>query len=142
MQKNDKRLGGYDYFQIWRFETVASLMDDTTSTLVPSQSTPIKHGTSTLLKFTTNHRYRVKEMTDMGNEMKDYVVGPMPADEFLDEFLPLNAINTSRRAQVYQQGCFKPVVSCEIETAAYEPFVGFKLLINPSQLMIWQSLYR
>ena len=64
-------------------------------------------------------------MTDMGNEMMDYVVGPMPADEFLDEFLPLNAINTSHRAQVYQQGCFNSVVSCEIETAAYEPFVGF-----------------
>ena len=41
-------------------------------------------------------------MIDMGNEMKDYIIGPMPADEFLDEFLPLNTINTSHKAQVYQ----------------------------------------
>ena len=36
----------------------------------PPQSTPIKHGTSTLFRFTTNHKYRLKQMTDMGNEMK------------------------------------------------------------------------
>ena len=125
MQKNDKRLGGYDYFQIWRFETVASLMDDTTSTLVPSQSTPIKHGTSTLLKFTTNHRYRVKEMTKMGNKMKDYIIGPMPAVEFLHGFFPLNLINTSLRTQTYLKGCFKSVISCKTEPEAYDPFVSF-----------------
>src|ERR1700685_1472240 len=49
-------------------------MGNTTSTLIPNQSTPIKHGTSTLLKFTMNHKYRLKEMTDMGDEMKDYIV--------------------------------------------------------------------
>jgi hypothetical protein len=86
-------------------------MDDASSTLVPNQSTPIKHGTSTLFKFTTNHRYRLKEMTDMGNEMKDYIVGPMPAAEFLDEFFPLNSLRTSSRAQAYQPGCFQPVIS-------------------------------
>jgi len=98
---------------------------DTTSTLVPSQSTPIKHGTSTLLKFTTNHRYRLKEMADMGNEMEDYLVGPMPAADFLAEFLPLNSINTSLRTQTYLPGCFMPVISCEGETVAYDPFVSF-----------------
>jgi hypothetical protein len=117
-------------------------MDDASSTLVPNQSTPIKHGTSTLFKFTTNHRYRLKEMTDMGNEMKDYIVGPMPAAEFLDEFFPLNSLRTSSRAQAYQPGCFQPVISSEKESDAYEPFVRLYLFINPLQLTIWQSLYR
>ena len=100
-------------------------MDDTTSTLVPTQTTPIKHGTSTLLKFTTNHRYWLKEMTEMGNEMSDYVVGPMPVAEFLNEFLPLRSIQTAVRAQIYTPGCFESVTTCETEPAAYEPFVSF-----------------
>ena len=100
-------------------------MGDTTSTLIPNQSTPIKHGTSTLLKFTMNHKYRLKEMTDMGDEMKDYIIGLMPAVEFLKEFLPLNSIRTACKAQPYRPGCFESVISCETEPLAYDPFVGF-----------------
>jgi Fungal protein kinase len=99
-------------------------MDDTTSTLVPSQSTPIKHGTSTLLKFTTNHRYQLKEMTDMDNEMEDYIVGLMPAADFLDEFLPMSNIETTSKARKYKPGCFESVISCEKEPQAYKPFVS------------------
>src|ERR1700685_711564 len=94
-------------------------MGDTMSTLVPNQLTPIKHGTSTLLKFTMNHKYRLKEMMDMGDEMKDYIVGPMPAAEFLKEFLSLNSIRTVCKAQLYRPGCFKSVISCETELLAY-----------------------
>ena len=49
---------------------------------------PIKYGTSTISKFTTNHKYWQKEMTDMGNKMRDYIIEPMPITEFLDEFFP------------------------------------------------------
>jgi hypothetical protein len=78
----------------------------------------------------------------MGNEMKDYIVGPMPAAEFLDEFFPLNSLWTSSRVQAYQLGCFQPVISCKKEPDVYEPFVSFYLFINPLQLTIWKSLYR
>jgi hypothetical protein len=104
---------------------MATTMGDTTSTLVPNQSMPIKHGTSTLFKFTTNNKYRLKEMADMGDEMKDYIVGPMPAAEFLKEFLPLDSIQTASRAQQFREGCFKSVISCETEPLAYDIFVGF-----------------
>ena len=100
-------------------------MGNTTSTLVPNQLTPIKHGTLTLLKFTTNHKYRLKEMTDMGDEMKNYIVGPMPAAKFLKEFLPLTFIQTASKAQPYHLECFESVISCETEPLAYDPFVGF-----------------
>jgi hypothetical protein len=47
--------------------------------LVPPSSTlllmPIKHGSSTMYKFTTNHKYWEQEMSEMGKEMKGYCRG-------------------------------------------------------------------
>ena len=65
------------------------------------QLTPIKHGLSTMYKFTTNHKYWEKEMLDMGSEMKKYFVGPMPGQNFLNEFFPLQDINTFLREKVF-----------------------------------------
>ena len=106
-------------------------MDDTTSMLVPNQMMPIKHGTSTISKFTTNHKYRQKEVTDMGNEMRDYIVGPMPVTKFLDEFFPKKPIDTASKDPPFKKGCFKKVISCSCETQAYKPFVGLFIMITP-----------
>ena len=96
---------------------------DSSSTLVPPQSTPIKHGTTTMSRFTTNHKYRQKEMSDMGDEMRDYIVGPMPTSHFLNEFFPKKSIQSTNKAKVYRPGCFDKVVSCSSEIQAYAPFV-------------------
>ncbi|KAG1866120.1 hypothetical protein F4604DRAFT_1928133 [Suillus subluteus] len=50
--------------------------------------TPIKRDSSTLLPFTTLARCQIDTLNAMGKEMKGHVVGPMPVEEFLDEFLP------------------------------------------------------
>jgi hypothetical protein len=94
-------------------------MDDSTSMLVPPKLTPIKHGTSTLFRFTTDHKYQLKEMSDMGKEMKDYIVGPMPATDFLNEFFPKTLLQTTCKAKTFRQGCFDEVVSCASEVEAY-----------------------
>jgi hypothetical protein len=70
---------------------------DSSSTLVPPQSTPIKHGTTTMSRFTTNHKYLQKEMSDMGDEMRDYIVGPMPTSHFLKEIFPRSLSRASIR---------------------------------------------
>jgi len=88
------------------------------------QSTPIKHGLSMMYKSTTNYKYQEKEMLDMGDEMKGYFVGPMPATEFLNTFFPKSSLDTSARAKQFEPGCFDNVVSCALETDTYEPFVG------------------
>src|ERR1700683_1245051 len=111
-------------------------MDDSTSMLVPPKSTPIKHGTSTLFRFTTNHKYWLKEMLDMGKEMRDYIVGPMPATDFMDEFFPKTSLQTTRQAKTSRQGWFDDVVSCTSEVEAYEPFVGFLDMIAIFRLII------
>jgi hypothetical protein len=73
-----------------------------------------------MFKFTTNQRYREKEMSAMGEEMKDYFVGPMPAAEFLDAFFPQQR---SPCAKTYRSGCYDKVILCGAETLAYDPFV-------------------
>ena len=100
------------------------------------QSTPVKHGTSTLFRFITNHKYRQKEMTNMGNEMKGYLVGPMPAIQFLNNLFPQDILQNGLKAQWYQTVCFKNVFSCISETWAYEPFVSLFTTIMQYSL-IW-----
>ena len=104
-------------------QPVCIFVMDSSSTLVPPQSTPIKHGTTTMARFTTNHKYRQKEMSDMGDEMRDYIVGPMPTSRFLNEFFPKKSIQSTDKAKVYRPGCFDKVVSCSDEIQAYAPFV-------------------
>ena len=79
----------------------------------------------------------------MGNKMEDYIVGLMPAADFLDEFLHMSDIETASKAQKYKLGCFELVISCETEPQVYEPFVSdIYISMVPLQLTIWQSLYR
>lgn len=92
---------------------------------LPPQSTPIKHGPSTVNPFTTNHKYRDKEVQSMGNEMRGYITGPMPPAEFLEEFFPPSSIGTTRKkSAIFKPQCFKDVVTCTGEKEAYKPFVS------------------
>ena len=59
----------------------------------------------------------------MGDEMRDYIVGPMPTSCFLNEFFPKKSIQSTNKAKVYRPGCFDKVVSSSDEIQAYAPFV-------------------
>jgi hypothetical protein len=59
----------------------------------------------------------------MGDEMKGYFIGPMPATEFLDTFFPKSSLDNSARARQFMPGCFNDVLSCALETDTYQPFV-------------------
>jgi len=62
-------------------------------------------------------------MSDMGDEMRDYIVGPMPTSHFLNGFFPKKTIQTTNKAKAYRLGCFDKVGSCSSEIQAYAPFV-------------------
>lgn len=56
----------------------------------------------------------------MAHEMKKYIVGPMPAKQFLDDFFP-----TRLRQRVdYKSGCYDKTLKAAKEIDAYEPFVS------------------
>lgn len=89
--------------------------------------TPIKLGSSTMLPYTTHTRCRVDTVNAMGYEMKDYIVGPMPPKEFLQEFLPTSQIpyyDASGFTSTFTAGTFSSTLSAADEQGAYEPFVS------------------
>ena len=94
----------------------------TTAPLV--QSTPVKAGTATTFPFTTNQKFRNESYTRMGEEMKKYLIGPMPAQEFLDDFFPVKELSDLGSIPLFKPGCYKDSVTATRETAAYSYFVS------------------
>ena len=88
------------------------------------QSTPIKIGVSTTCPFTTNQKYRIESCTVMGQEMKKYLVGPMPAQEFLNDFFPIGELPDLDSVSLFNPGCYDRVVKAKKEKRAYKPFVS------------------
>ncbi|KAG2063318.1 hypothetical protein BDR04DRAFT_1038319 [Suillus decipiens] len=63
----------------------------------------------------------------MGYEMKDKIVGPMPAEEFLEEFLPFSEIpdyDVSSFTSAFTSGMFNDTLSAAGEQNAYRPFIN------------------
>src|ERR1700678_2796541 len=90
-------------------------------TLVVPQSTPIKADTSTTLPFTTNQKYRIKSCTAMAEEMRRYMVGPIPAEQF---FFPIDKLRSLRRVPQFKPGCYSETVEAANKMQAYTPFVS------------------
>ncbi|KAG1831161.1 hypothetical protein DFJ58DRAFT_848314 [Suillus subalutaceus] len=89
--------------------------------------TPIKRDSSTMLPFTTLTRCRLETINAMGKEMKGYFVGPMPAGDFLQEFLPTSQIpdyDPSSFTSAFAVGAFNRTVSVRNEEHAYTPFIN------------------
>ncbi|KAG1779841.1 hypothetical protein EV702DRAFT_1043716 [Suillus placidus] len=89
--------------------------------------TPIKRDSSTMLPFTTLTRCRLETINAMGKEMKGYFVGPMPAGDFLQEFLPTSQIpdyDPSSFTSAFAVGTFNHTVSVRNEEHAYTPFIN------------------
>ena len=111
-------------------DTLPSPLLDTVPTTPPAttapltQSTPVKIGTATTFPFTTNQKFRSESYTKMGEEMKKYLIGPMPAQEFLDDFFPVNELPGLGSIPLFEPDCYKDAATAKRETAAYSHFVS------------------
>ncbi|KAG1735062.1 uncharacterized protein EDB91DRAFT_1250578 [Suillus paluster] len=85
--------------------------------------TPFKQGSSTKFPWTTNARCRHFTVNAMGTEMKNYCVGLMLVQEFLEEFLQTSEI-PDLPALTFKSGIFDTTISVKDEVLAYEPFIG------------------
>ncbi|KAG2089146.1 uncharacterized protein F5147DRAFT_658498 [Suillus discolor] len=90
--------------------------------VLPMNDTPIKCSCSTMQPYTTNTRCRDTTLNAMGKEMKGCLVGPMPVEQFLKEFLPPSAI-PNYEPLTFSDGAFESTLSALHETKAYEPFI-------------------
>ena len=59
----------------------------------------------------------------MGKAMMEYILGPMPAQAFLNEFFPLNGLSDLKGA-THKQNCYIGVVRVKKEKGAYDPFLS------------------
>ncbi|KAG1775986.1 hypothetical protein EV702DRAFT_1046621 [Suillus placidus] len=101
--------------------------------------TPIKRDSSTMLPFTTLTRCRLETINAMGKEMKGYFVGPMPAGDFLQEFLPTSQIpdyDPSSFTSAFAVGAFNRTVSVRNEEHAYTPFINAIKPFAPQLLFV------
>jgi hypothetical protein len=61
----------------------------------------------------------------MAAEIQKYVVGPMPAEEFLNEFFPVNELPASlSRLPQFKPGKYDRTINAKSEKKAYDPFVS------------------
>lgn len=102
----------------------STLLNPAPTTAVLPQSTPIKTGVSTTFPFTTTQKFRIPSCTAMATEMKGYLVGPMPVQEFLDDFFPTGELPGLDAVPVFTHDCYRRTVNAKKETAAYKPFVS------------------
>ncbi len=88
------------------------------------QSTLIKIGASTIYPFTTNQKFHLPTCTAMAEEIAKFIIGPMPAQEFLDDFFPTKRLQNLCAVPLFMPGCYNTTLSAECELDAYIPFVS------------------
>ena len=88
------------------------------------QTTPVKIKSSTTLPYTTNQKYCVESSTTMGEEIKKYLVGPLPAQQLLDFFFLVSEL-PDLGVSLFTPGCYQRTVTVQNETCSYEHFVSF-----------------
>jgi hypothetical protein len=59
----------------------------------------------------------------MGTEMKKYLVGPMPAQQFLDDFPPVSQLCDFDQVPRFVPKCYQQTINSKKEKNAYQPFV-------------------
>ena len=92
--------------------------------LLHPQSTPIKIESSTTCPFTTNQKYRIESRNAMGEEIKKYLVGPMPVQQFLDDFFPISELPDLAAIPQFEPKCYGRTIRAKKEKNAYRPFVS------------------
>lgn len=101
-------------------------MDPTTPpgvNLLLPQTTPVKIGISTTNPFTTNQKYCIESCSAMADEIRDYLVGPMPAEEFLNDFFPISDLPGLNQVPIFKPGFYDSTINVDRETRAYKQLV-------------------
>ena len=90
---------------------------------LPVQLTLIKINSVTTEPYTTHHKFQIESCSTMGEEMKQYILGPMPTRAFLDEFFPLNHLHNLKKP-THRRNCYVTTIGVKTEIEAYKPFVS------------------
>jgi hypothetical protein len=61
-----------------------------------------------------------------GRRNSKFIVGPMPAQEFLDDFFPTQNLQDLSQVPFFEPGCYDATLSAQYEVDAYKPFVSLQ----------------
>ncbi|KAI6096465.1 hypothetical protein F5141DRAFT_1067714 [Pisolithus sp. B1] len=101
----------------------------TTQPILPSvTNTPVKAGLASMLHFSTLLCCCHTTIHMLGDEIKGYLIGPMHAHMFLDEFLPKVKLPGYSNIN-FTPGAFQSTLTATSELDAYQPFVKLDLSI-------------
>ena len=87
-------------------------------------STPIRADSSTMFPFMTTQKYCMESYTTIAREMRKYILGPMPPQQFLDNFFPLSGIADLSDVPHFSTGCYSQTLLAKNELQMYNPFVS------------------
>ena len=85
---------------------VSSLYEGTPTSDPDKPSTPFTTKRPIERLFCTYTRFRHPLFISIGNELVDSIVGPMPTQQFLDDFFPISSIPYYSQPQ-FRKGCFQ-----------------------------------
>ena len=85
---------------------------------LPAHSTPTVHKQSTAVPYTSGQMMCDENLIAIGAEIASYIVGPMPAKDFL-KLLPRN----SRELPLFDKKPFVKLADLPTEIKMYDPFV-------------------
>ena len=88
------------------------------------ESTPFKPRSPVERLFSTYTHFRHPLLTSIGDDLIDSIVGPMPTQQFLDDFLPISCIPSYSRPWPFWKGCFQTTLDATDELKMYDPFVS------------------
>ena len=66
----------------------------------------------------------------MAEEMEKYLIGPMPVQQFLEDFFPANELPRRSRRPQFKRGNYNSTVKAKLEVNAYDHFVSFSFIIT------------
>ena len=112
---------------------VSSLHEGTPTTSDPARaSTPFKPRNPIERLFSTYTCFRHPLLTSIGDDLVDSIIGPMPTQQFLDDFLPISCIPGYSRPRTFRKGCFQTTLDAPDELKMYDPFVSDCINCCPS----------
>jgi hypothetical protein len=78
------------------------------------------------MPYTSGVKYCFPSHRAKGIKMSKYIIGPMPAEEFLDTFFPKNELHNLGDIPDFdlESKCFNGTVNTRLELNAYNVFVS------------------
>jgi hypothetical protein len=93
------------------------------SSSLPVPGTPLKTDGRTMDQYESQYQHRSSTLQRLSYDMSRYFVGPVPPEEFLDEFLPLTSHPPAPEDHIFTKNMFSALKKVGTEAVMYHGLV-------------------